>query len=42
MKLIYKNWVVHNVIAHPVMQLLRMIKLQSLGDKIHDATLPNH
>lgn len=35
-----KNWFVHNMFAHPAMQLLRMIGLGRLGDKIHDYTIP--
>lgn len=38
MKMIYKNWFVHNVIAHPLMQLLKPFK--KISQFIHDITLP--
>lgn len=37
---IYKNWGVHNVIAHPLMQLCNCLGLRRLGRAIHDGTLP--
>ena len=43
MKKLYKNWTVHNLIAHPLMEILFLIsfgKLKDLGDKIHDSTIP--
>lgn len=40
MKKLYKNWFVHNMFGHPVMQLLMMLRCKSLGSYIHDATLP--
>ena len=45
MKRIYKNWTVHNLLAHPLMELLCLIsfgKLEAFGNKIHDATVPEH
>tara|TARA_R100001163_G_C4960372_1_gene124451 strand:+ start:314 stop:652 length:339 start_codon:yes stop_codon:yes gene_type:complete len=45
MKRIYKNWPVHNLIAHPVMELLYILslgRLENFGNMIHDATLPDH
>jgi len=47
MSKLYKNWTVHNLVAHPLMEVLYLIsfgKLKGLGNKIHDATLPvdNH
>lgn len=39
MKKIYKNWFVHNVFAHPLMQFLSVFS-QELADKLHDSTLP--
>lgn len=45
MKRLYKNWTVHNLIAHPLMEILRLIslgKLNNIGGIIHDATLPEH
>ena len=37
---LYKNWPVHNLIAHPLMQILHWVGLSGLGDRLHDATLP--
>lgn len=37
---IFKNWGVHNIVAHPLMQLLGCIGLRKFGRAIHDATLP--
>ena len=39
-KLGYFKWTIHNVVAHPLMEILHLIGLSSLGDKLHDATLP--
>lgn len=36
----YKNWWVHNIIAHPMMQVLNGMKLYGLATKVHDSTLP--
>jgi hypothetical protein len=40
MKRIYKNWPMHNIIAHPLMQIMQLIGLHSLASIIHDETLP--
>ena len=40
MSIVYKNWKVHNLVAHPLMEVLSWIGLSDLGDKIHDATYP--
>lgn len=40
MKKLYKNWFVHNVIGHPLMQLLNMCKFKYLALYIHEITLP--
>ena len=40
MKRIYKNWSVHNIVAHPLMQVLHLVGLPTLGDLLHAATLP--
>ena len=45
MKKIYKNWTVHNLLAHPLMEILYLIsfgKLEDFGNMIHDATVPEH
>jgi len=33
-------WAVHNLIGHPLMQILSWLHLPKLGIKIHDATVP--
>ncbi len=40
MKRIYKNWFIHNVIAHPLMQILYMVGCPNLADKVHNGTVP--
>ena len=44
---LYKNWPVHNLIGHPVSELvywvvrpLGKLKAKRVGDWIHDSTLP--
>lgn len=34
-------WAIHNLIGHPLMQVLSWLHLPELGVKIHDATVPN-
>ena len=34
------NYTIHNLIAHPVMEILHLIGFTELGNKIHDITLP--
>jgi len=36
---IYKNWWVHNLLAHPVMQLMQLLNVK-LAKRVHDETLP--
>ena len=38
---LYKNLFIHNVIAHPLMQILRILGAVSLSLNIHDHTLPD-
>lgn len=38
--ILYKNWFIHNVFAHPLMQILNMIGLDVMASYIHDSTLP--
>lgn len=40
LKKLYKNWTVHNIIAHPLMQICGWFGLFDLGVAIHDATIP--
>lgn len=37
---IYRNWPMHNIIAHPIMEICSWIKLKRLSMWIHDVTLP--
>jgi len=39
----YKNWWVHNVIAHPIMQVFNSLGrlFLWLGKSVHNSTLPN-
>jgi hypothetical protein len=39
-KLGYFQYSIHNIIAHPLMEILHLAGFTSLGDKIHDGTLP--
>ena len=39
-KTVYKNWFVHNIFAHPLMQILNMVGLDSIAVIVHDSTLP--
>ena len=34
------NYTIHNLIAHPMMEVLHLVGLTELGDRVHDATLP--
>lgn len=34
-------WAIHNIIGHPLMQVLAWLHLPALGVKIHDLTVPN-
>lgn len=34
------SYTIHNVIAHPLMEILHLVGLSQWGDKVHDATLP--
>jgi len=36
----FRNWPIHNLFAHPAMEVLSWFGLHDLGNKIHDATLP--
>lgn len=39
-KKFFKNYAVHNIIAHPLMEILSWIGKNDLANKIHDQTLP--
>ena len=34
------NYTIHNLVAHPLMEILHLLGQTELGNKIHDATLP--
>jgi hypothetical protein len=36
------RWTLHNVIAHPLSELLYQVGLGTWADEIHDATVPEH
>lgn len=40
LKFIRHAWALHNLIAHPALQMLSWLKLTKLGMKIHDKTVP--
>ena len=35
-------WAIHNLIAHPLSEVLYWIGFMRLGNKLHDATIPIH
>lgn len=39
MKIFYKNWWVHNLLAHPLMQIIQIFS-KSVADDLHSNTLP--
>ena len=40
MKKLYKNWFVHNMLGHPLMQIFNMLGFRQIASYIHDCTLP--
>ena len=40
MKKLYKNWFVHNMLGHPLMQVFNMLGFSRIASYIHDCTLP--
>ncbi len=40
MSVLYKNWFVHNVIGHPLMQMFNMVGCNKIATTIHNETLP--
>jgi hypothetical protein len=34
------EYTIHNLIAHPLMEILHLVGLTELGNKVHDSTLP--
>ena len=39
-KRIYKNWPMHNLVGHPMMQICNSLGLKGLANAWHDNTLP--
>ena len=35
-----RAWVVHNLVGHPLMQLLSFLRLHRLAMRVHDGTVP--
>lgn len=40
MKKLYKNWPVHNILGHPLMQIFNSLGLHAAAIMVHDGTLP--
>jgi hypothetical protein len=40
MSKIYKNWPFHNIVGHPLMQVLMWTGLEKAANAVHDGTLP--
>lgn len=38
----WRSWPAHNLIAHPLSEILHWLGLGRLGNRLHDATLPVH
>jgi len=36
----FRSWFVHNLFAHPAMQILNMVGLHRAAEYVHDSTLP--
>jgi len=36
------QWTLHNLIAHPLSELLFQIGLRRWSDRVHDLTIPEH
>jgi len=36
------RWTFHNVVAHPVSEIVHLVGLGRLSDWIHDSTIPPH
>lgn len=41
MKRLYKNWHVHNILAHPLMHILNIFGMNDAANFVHDSTLPD-
>ena len=36
------QWTLHNLLAHPLSEVLFQVGLRELGDALHDRTIPEH
>jgi hypothetical protein len=36
------QWALHNIVAHPLSELLYLVGLESAGNWLHDITIPAH
>ncbi len=36
------QWSVHNIVAHPLSELLFQVGLRQWSDAVHDLTIPEH
>jgi hypothetical protein len=36
------RWTIHNLVAHPLGEVLHLIGFTEIGNRIHDATVPTH
>lgn len=34
------KYTIHNIVAHPLMEILHLVGFTDLGNRLHDATLP--
>ncbi len=34
------GWMIHNLVAHPISEVLHWFGLTKVGDRLHDATVP--
>lgn len=37
-----RNWTTHNLVAHPVSEVLFLLGFRTLSNKVHDFTIPEH
>lgn len=36
------QWSLHNIVAHPLSELLYLVGLENVGNRLHDITIPTH
>jgi hypothetical protein len=39
---VIRSWSMHNLVAHPASEVLYWLGLGDIGNKFHDATVPEH